>query len=296
MYEKEYRGKTRLMRGTEEQLTNASKARGLIDHIPSFSEDPENILRTLRSLDAFIVFEGNTVLKASSAPDAALRIKPTSFRDGDDFGPLGGRHRTLAAGIIGATLGADSPQPVFVGGNPDKKLLSHDVAHSGAEIYEANYQETIEKIRASAAPDSPQKPRTRSVAKTFPAPALILDQSENSYGDIEHALKTATERGWTKLGFLSNQYHLPRLQKLFELARKNNAPQFDTIEVTLLGAEDIIVSLSSDVMRARYEPILIEAYTEPGMLSRIAQEKKGISDIKSGSYAPGSSKSTSSGK
>lgn len=289
MLHEEYNAKPGKNKDGIRPTDSGAQENAIVDFLPGYETGSlalKEVLEKLRTLDALVIFEGNTVIKEEIGT-----IKPTSFNDEDDFGTLGGGARALAAAVATGSLGHELQQLLFVGGNPVNKERSHGGhAHSGSEIYQQTYEKYLGIIRTSkTGEDSLHGGRTLVRADTETRIPLILDTSQNSYGDIVSTLKEALERGWKTVGFLSNQYHLPRLGKLLEKAVREH-PQYRNIEVHSLSAEEVILALSSEKAAHYYIKLFSAAYAAPSMQRRIEAEQRGIKQIEDGSYTPGESK------
>lgn len=264
----------------------------IADYLPLHTVSAENIRDRFNAVDAVVLYEGNTVVHRDPETNEALHRRPTTFVDSDPYGTLGGSARTFAAAL--AAHQGIAKSILIVGGNPDKKSLSHNDRHSGAEIYEASFFKRLERLIDSKIAE----PQNEILKRDVVIPdTLISDTSENSYWDIVSAFENAVKHGWKSVGFLSNSYHLPRLQALGELAKKNHAPRFDLITIFPLSAEETIIGLSKSDARPRYEDFFRRAYTTHSMLMRIANEQKGCLDVQEGRYVPdGKSKTALSNK
>lgn len=264
--------------------------RKVLPHIapfwPSFFRTPEHtakLVNEVGKLDAVVVFEGNTVVKKRAIKGREVTlVRPTGSYDKDDYGSLGGRWRSLAMAYITARLGS-TPRPVFVGGNPEKKIQSHTGhRHSGAEVMKERYVRDLGKIHVAEQGNLDEK--FIALDKQGGLREIsILDTSENSAADVLHVLQTAHKKSWRKVGFLSNHYHLPRLLALVEWVKERH-PQLEDIEVIPIGAEDTILSLARETMQDEYEKIFVDFYMQPDMGLRIRSEKNGIADLQMDNY------------
>lgn len=101
--------------------------------------------------------------------------------------------------------------------------------------------------------------------------------SDGTYGQLKTILEIVRQRNWTKVGIISNEYHLPRISAMIEYAP--NTGDLKNM-ADLISAEKILI----DHVPKRWQKEIKEAYESTGMQNRIAMEQKGIKDIKDGKY------------
>ena len=247
---------------------------------------PEKTLEALQGLDMIVVLEGNTVVHSPEI------IRPTTWQDFDNsplFDPddeyryiqdvpamLAGGMRPLATGQIGVGLGDQTPLLVFAGGNPVSKEKTHEIPHSGSEVYKALYKKWLRLFSALGQ----KQPWSVIHAGTAPKEPVVLSNSENSRGDMLNALKLALEQTTDKtkqikVGFLSNDYHLPRLEAMFENLQ-GEIPELSTRVVFVpISAEDTILSLASETAKKSLFTTFENAYSQDTALNRIGVELVG---------------------
>lgn len=255
---------------------------------------PETTLEVMRKLDMIVVFEGNTIANTTLG-----QVKPTALRHADRspfFDPsnyytyvkdvsamLGGGVRPMAAAQIAAGLGDRTPLIAFVGGNPLGKEKTHAISHSGSEVYKAAYEKWLKLYHNKAAHNG----GTEIVADSLPKETVVLHDSHNSKGDIFSALTLALSRkseGSIRVGFLSNEYHLPRLRAHLENFMAEHAEFSTRIEFVPVSAEGTILSLASKETKQRHLGIFNGAYSQPEGLNRIVVEGIGRRMAESLSY------------
>lgn len=192
--------------------------------------------------DAIFIPSGGTVEETDTAGER--RFRSTSYAERDASGTLGGYARVQAA----ALLAAEYPDAILV---PQGKR-EDDPSHAAVMAREL---------------------RELGVA----AQRIILEEhSTHTAAQAEYALACAQERGWTRIAFVSNEYHLPRLRAFVE--RLSYAR---SCAITYYAAESVIgatdPAFAQEFARVKETP----AYQE-----RLASEARGLEALLMSTYEP----------
>lgn len=179
--------------------------------------------------------------------------RTTGFDEGESFGAMGDRLRVEAAYILYKK-------------NPELLIIS-----SGSQGQYKNI---------------PDVPTLAEVIKRelmdLGVPERLIskeDQSANTLQQLQ-ALKTViNEKNLTNLFIISNQYHLPRLRAMIE---KDDYLQsmLKKEEIKLISAEEVLI----DHNPVKWQEFISKAYQSKAMKNRIIMEKKGVQQIKDGTY------------
>lgn len=172
------------------------------------------------------------------------RHRPTSYAEGDHFGMLGGHVRVLAA----AALSRQQPGSAFVfsTGVSGKQLaaLGDNVAPE-AEIYAADFRRN--------------DGRGDVVLETI------------STNTSENLTEIAKIIGNERLTLITSAYHVPRVRAM---ARHTG------LRAEIRSAEAVLLA----AYPGRYDAEIKVAYASPAGRQRIANESRGLADLRSGSY------------
>jgi len=104
------------------------------------------------------------------------------------------------------------------------------------------------------------------------------DNSEATYSQLQELIKLANKFHINKLKIISNNYHLPRIKAF--LKYNNLQKRLTTGKIKLVSAEKICLKYN----RKRWIEEIQEAYSSKIMKERIKLEKRGVQDIKKGTY------------
>lgn len=197
-----------------------------------------------QTIELFVILCGGLV----KTPDGGWRT--TMFDDaGDDVGVLGDRLRIDAGGYVCK----DFPNARFVVSGGKGHLQIDPEAPTMAPIM-----------------------KKELIALGVPALNIQEDTIPNSTFEQLQALQRYDV---TNIGIISNEYHLPRVQAMFEHFAEFEAIR-KKITITYISAEKICLEHDHQ----KWNDIIARAYESEAMKKRIVLEQKGITDIKSGTY------------
>ena len=198
------------------------------------------------------------VLGGALMKDSAGNWRTTNFNEGDNFGISGDKLRIRAADLLVKSLG--------------DKANFLIIASGGKGQYK----------------DIPGAPTVSAVIKKeliglgVPANQIIEEnKSGNTYQQLMALKKMIKEKRLQNVIIISNKHHLPRLKtfigydaELKQMSRQSN------IGLKLVAAEDILLKYEPTV----WQKTITEAYASKAMKKRIALEKRGVRQIKAGTY------------
>ncbi|MDD5431155.1 MAG: YdcF family protein [Candidatus Pacebacteria bacterium] len=182
--------------------------------------------------------------------------RTTNFNEGDNFGVSGDRLRVIAAGF----LYKEKPERLIIvsGGKgqlkgilPGKMTLASVIKDELAEI-------------------------------GVPAEKIIKEEkSGNTYQQLKVLLRISRKANFGKIMLISNRCHLPRIKAMIKFRKDLNGLK------KILGGKLKLVSAESVVVRKepKLKKIIKSAYASRAMKERMALERKGIRDIKAGTYS-----------
>lgn len=213
----------------------------------------------LPQLDAITVQSGG-LRKLDDGTYAATR-----YTDSDDFGMLGGYVRVLAAQELYWQYPASTF--VFCNGRSAKQIAKFGAqVPTDAEIY-------AEEFRKGISDD-----RNRTTAITHMPKVLLEDTSVNTVASINELLAMCAAHGWKRIGLVSSDYHMPRIEALCGLIFEKLGEK--PIEIIFMSAEAIL----KDLRQGIYDEQIDNAYRTPAAHKRIRSEKNGLDDIAAGRY------------
>lgn len=102
------------------------------------------------------------------------------------------------------------------------------------------------------------------------------DGSTGTFGQLKESLGIAKKLKFSRVGIVSNEYHLPRIRKILE-----RIPDL-SCQIDLISAEKIAIQNDPEFWKQEVE----DAYASEAMKKRIALEQKGIQDLQDGKYKP----------
>lgn len=186
--------------------------------------------------------------------------RTTNFNEGDEFGCLGDRLRVVAGSYLYGDREKVNPNLLMIASGGRGQLENVSGAPTLAEVISAELADfgvPVEKI-------------------------LKENQSANTYQQLRGLDNLVLARGLTKFFIISNEYHLPRIQAMVELApglhnlrnlRLNNS-------LFLESAEKIVLSRD----RFQWEDAIKQAYETEVMKERVRLEESGVAKIRAGTY------------
>lgn len=202
----------------------------------------QNKILETKAPEAIIIPAGGSV----RGDDGSYRS--TSYEDGDAFGTLGGYSRVEAASLLAKKY----PSTVVV---PSGKGSAAPGIPSHAQVMEGELIELgVERRRI-----------------------LLEENSTTTLDGVMFANKLAVEKGWHHLIIVSNKYHLPRLQAMWESLGSE-------VEAIFVAAEDIIIAARPEF---KTEFDIIKG--TPSYLKRLESEARGLEAFRSGAYRSASS-------
>lgn len=187
--------------------------------------------------DAIFPLSGGTLWDEKSGA-----WRSTTYEEGDSFGTLGGYARIQA----GAILARRYPKAKVVANTKclDDRLPTHASIH--ARELEAL---GVEKER------------------------IVLEEKSTTTGtQVLEALALAESQGWKNILFVSNEYHIPRVQAFYEKAKSN-------VQADSISAESILIAESPGFKDA-FEII----QKKPAYRLRLKSEAEGLEALRKGVY------------
>jgi hypothetical protein len=209
--------------------------------------------------DAVIVLGGNIRRTQTGYASA-------TYTDSDQFGMLGGHIRVIAA----AWMYLDRQASVFIfstGTSEKTKAAFGPGVPTEAEIYSEEFKTLLRELR----PDHPE------MAQLEPPTIILEDRSKNTVGNIEECFAIISKQTWEKVAILSARHHLPRIKTLCELIKQRRPVN---ASLAFVEAEQVVMKLCP----GKYDTEIKAAYNSPEGKKRLANEAKGVSDIRDGVY------------
>lgn len=182
-----------------------------------------------------------------------------AYSDKDAFGLMGGgKARVLAASYVGKIF----PDLKFVTTSKEKDMPSH------ATVMAKELQK-------------------RGIKKKN---ILLEEESFSTLTELFQMVKIAVENNWVNLSVITNDFHIPRAEKILEKLEEfsKNDPCFVTslkefkergIKVNFIAAEDILGEISE-----HYKKLVERVRKSPEYEKRMQMEQKGIDDLEEGKY------------
>ncbi|MEK7095081.1 MAG: YdcF family protein [Patescibacteria group bacterium] len=195
-------------------------------------------INKMMSPEAIFVITGGTVLSEDGV------YHSTSYSDGDAFGTLGGYVRVEA----GAILASEYPKAKLVttgrGGAGKGKPVTH------AAVMERELLELGVK----------------------PERIVCEEISTTTMSGLAQAFVLAQKHHWKSIIFVTNEFHLPRVQAMWNT--------LDTsIEAHFISAEDVIVRVRPEFSKTFEDIKATSAYKK-----RLESEARGIEALRLGTY------------
>lgn len=190
------------------------------------------------SPDVIVIITGGTICNADG------EYRSTSYNDGDAFGTLGGYVRVEA----GAILASEYPKAKLV-------TTGRGGAGKGKPVTHAAVME-------------------RELLELGVAPERILREevSTTTMDGLIQACDLAQKHHWKSIIFVTNEFHLPRVQAMWNT--------LDTsIEAHFISAEDVIVRVRPEFSKTFEDIKATSAYKK-----RLESEARGIEALRLGTY------------
>lgn len=206
-----------------------------------------------KKYDAVIVLSGGL----AKTPGG---FRSTNYQERDSAGMLGGRMRVLAAHqLLRRGL---SERFVFTTGITERNLEQFWgwVVPAECRVYAAEF---VDLSRAGSR-----------------AMIFVEDQSTTTEGNLRVTFGMAAREGWSNVGILSSNYHLPRVQALAKVVRGQLGFRAST---TLISAEAVLMQERP----GQYDREIDRAYASDVGLERIRNEDIGVQRITAEEYGPG---------
>jgi hypothetical protein len=200
---------------------------------------------------------------------AGDKFLPTTYAHGDDFGMLGGEMRTIAA-VARAKHGL-SQRVMFSGGKSRKGAAlrggDHIPAPPAAQVYAEHFTELFLADEGDFDSDVPMPPLERDI------------ETPNTAANIRYGLELAHRNGWLEVTYISNLYHEERVLELSAIAEEDLCVA--GIRVSFVAAENV----ARAAYPGEYDQMIEAAYASPAGQLRVANEARGVADLRAGRYA-----------
>lgn len=194
------------------------------------------------------------VLGGGLKKDADGRWRTTNYDEpGDKFGVSGDRLRVVAARY----LYKSNPEQIIITSGGKGQLKDIPGAPTVSEVLR------------------------RELIELGVSEEMIIEEnnSGNSYEQLREIKKIIGEKELKGIGFLSNDWHLPRIKAMIEQFEELKEI-LDLTKIEFLSAEKICLEYDKEA----WQEIIERAYKSEGLKERIKREQKGIQDIKQGRY------------
>jgi uncharacterized SAM-binding protein YcdF (DUF218 family) len=186
---------------------------------------------------------------------------PTTFKDGDEFGMLGGHVRVMAAAELYRQGITDTF--VFSTGVSAKQIAKFgpDVPPE-AHVYRDAFKQMIDMPHGADA-----SPRL-----------YVEDKSINTVANLQEIARLCDKQGWRNVALLSSEYHIPRIRALYELLESRAA--LKPFAIDFVQAETVLRKYRP----GEYDKEFAKQYATPAARLRIMNEHQGLADIQEGRY------------
>lgn len=117
-----------------------------------------------------------------------------------------------------------------------------------------------------------------------PANKIIEESKSNTtYQQLLELQKIVVEKEIKNIIIISNRYHLPRVRAMIEYGPGLNIfkKMFGDSDIKLKSAEDILIKHKPE----KWKKIIDKVYESRDMIAKISLEKKGVGQIKKGTYS-----------
>jgi uncharacterized SAM-binding protein YcdF (DUF218 family) len=227
----------------------------------------ENKEKRKYQYDAIIVLSAN-IKKVGK--EEKKHFVPTDLHSPTDMGLAGGGMRVLASTEL--YLNKEARLFIFSGGKSPRAVAKYgDDIPSDSEVYTEKFRSGLEGLKKRS--DYAEKFKDLEEPDT-----LLEDKSSNTQTNIREVLRLIYKSKWQQVAILTNDYHLPRVQALYEQALRDH-PEIK-IQMTFLSAEKILKKYQP----GKYDKVIENAYKSPDGILRLQNEAKGLEDFKSGKY------------
>lgn len=118
---------------------------------------------------------------------------------------------------------------------------------------------------------------------------ILEEESTSTFTELFEMAKLTSQKHWKRIGVVTNGYHVPRIEKMYELIDKfspDDALLESSIEylksrvkVTIISSEEILRTVNNDFKNLEKKVMTMAAY-----LDRVRLEEKGIRDLKEQKY------------
>jgi len=194
--------------------------------------------------DAIIILSAGFIAEKDEKLGKTI-YRSTTYEEGDAFGTLGGYARVQAAVELA------------------KKYSKAFLVTTGKEGPQGM---SAAKIQASEL----------EVLSVSSDRIILEEQSVNTKTQIEEALRIAEDYTWKEIVFITNKYHIKRVQLFVEHYKKNLA-----CKITYQDAESVLAKSDPLFMKEFKKIQNAQAYRV-----RLESEKRGIEAIRKGIYKP----------
>lgn len=183
---------------------------------------------------------------------------------------LGAGMRMVA--VLGSYFHGEAKRFVFSTGITEKnKSQFGDDIPTEAQTYQKKFLRSIEGMKKRKHDDE---------LNGLEEPEIILeDKSFSTMTNIKELLQMIVDNNWRSIKIISSDYHIPRVQALYEQALAQH-PEID-VAIEFVSAEEYVKRMYP----GKYDKVIDSAYRSEEALKRIENEKKGLEDIKNGTYA-----------
>jgi hypothetical protein len=211
-------------------------------------------------------FDAITVQSAGLRMEENGTYASTLYSSTDEFGMLGGNMRVLAAQELYWLYPASAF--VFCNGKSAKQIAKFGPeVPTDAEIYAEEFKRGID-----------QSSRDKFDEKLLEPKIFLEDKSVNTVASIGLLLGMCTTHDWKRIGLVSSDYHIPRIQALCDLIFKKLGD--NPVEISFISAEAVLKELRPGM----YDEEIDDAYQTVAAQERLKNEENGLQDIKAGRY------------
>lgn len=196
-----------------------------------------------RKLEIIIVFGGGLFRETNGS------WRTTNFNEtGDEYGELGDRLRVVAASYLAKD-------------NPSLKMI---VSGGKGQLTEIPGCPTLSIVL-----------KKELIELGVNAENIMEENTAyNTFQQLKNSLVIVRKLNLSRVGIVSNEYHLPRVKVFLEHISKQNTG------IKLISAEQILIRKAPGDWKQHIQ----NAYASETMKKRMALEEKGIQDLKDGKY------------
>ncbi|MDD5554646.1 MAG: YdcF family protein, partial [Patescibacteria group bacterium] len=108
------------------------------------------------------------------------------------------------------------------------------------------------------------------------------NKSRTTYQQLLELQKITVEKGIRNIIIISNRYHLPRIRAMIKYGPGLNflKKMLSDLNIKLISAENLLIKHRP----GKWKKIIEKAYKSKDMIARIKLERKGVEQIKRGTY------------